>query len=67
LACVAALRGRKDAAFSLLREAVDNGLAPETDLNMEKDTALEPIHGDPRFEAVVSHAKDVAAAAQKPK
>jgi len=67
LGCVMAQRGNKDEALSLLRQAVDNGLPPQTDVNMDKDTALAPLTGDARFVALVAHAKEVAAAAQKPK
>ncbi len=67
LGCVMAQRGNKDEALSLLRQAVDNGLPPQTDVNMDKDSALAPLRGDARFEALVAHANEVAAAAQKPK
>jgi tetratricopeptide (TPR) repeat protein len=66
LACVIVQSGRKDEALSLLREAVDHGLPPQTDLNMQDDSALNSLHGDPRFAALLAHAKEVAAAAQKP-
>jgi|HubBroStandDraft_1064217.scaffolds.fasta_scaffold23771_2 serine/threonine protein kinase/tetratricopeptide (TPR) repeat protein len=66
LACLAAHRGQRDEALSLLREAVDHGLQPSMDLGIEKDTNLKSLHGDPRFTALVAHAKERAAAAQKP-
>ena len=65
LACIAALRGRRDEALSLLREAVDHGLRPSEELDMDKDPELKSLHGDPRFEALVAHAKE-RAAAQEP-
>ena len=65
LACIAALMGRRDEALSLLSQAVDHGLAPDLDLGMNKDTDLKSLHGDPRFEALVSRAKE-RAAAQEP-
>jgi serine/threonine protein kinase len=67
LACLVVQQGRKDEALSLLREAVDNGLLPSVDSGMEKDTDLNSLHGNPRFAQLVAHAKEVAAAAPKPK
>jgi len=64
---IALHRGRRDEALSLLREAVDHGLAPNIALYMEKDPDLQSLHGDARFAALVAHAKERAAAAQKPK
>ena len=66
LGTVAVLRRRPDDAFALLREAVDHGLPPDGDLSIEKDVDLKSLHGDPRFAALVAHAKERAAAAQKP-
>jgi|ERR1700730_17421990 hypothetical protein len=65
LACVAARTGNRDEALSLLREAVDHGLAPDQDLDMEKDPDFKSLHGDPRFGALIAHAKERAAAAAK--
>jgi non-specific serine/threonine protein kinase/serine/threonine-protein kinase len=67
LACDAALRGDRDAALSLLREAVDHGLIPEFDRGIDRDLDLKSLHGDPRFPALVAHAKERAAALGKPK
>ncbi len=66
LACIAAQRGQRDEALSLLREAADHGLSPSVDLGMNEDTDLKSLHGDPRFVALVAHAKERAAEAQKP-
>jgi nitrate/nitrite-specific signal transduction histidine kinase len=44
---------------------VDHGLAPGQCLDMENDPDLKSLHGDPRFDALVAHAKERAAAAQK--
>jgi len=65
LACVILQTGRKDEALSLLHQAVDNGLAPQMDLDMDQDSALTPLHNDPRFQTLLAHAKEAAAAAQK--
>jgi len=62
LGCIAALQGRRDDALSMLREAVDHGLSRQDDLGMENDTDLRSLHGDPRFAALVAHAKEKAAA-----
>jgi hypothetical protein len=48
--------------LSLLGQAVDHGLPPLNDLNMESDPLLTSLHGDPRFAALVAHAKERAAA-----
>jgi serine/threonine protein kinase len=65
LACIAARKGQLDESLSYLREAVDHGLSPGMALGMEKDPDLKSLHGDPRFEALVAHAKERAAAAVK--
>jgi non-specific serine/threonine protein kinase/serine/threonine-protein kinase len=65
LGCIAAHRGRRDEAFSLLREAVDHGLLPADDLGIGTDPELKSLHGDPRFDALVASAKERAAVAQK--
>ena len=66
LGYIAALRGRRDEALSLLREAVDNGLDPSYDVGIDKDSDLKSLHGDTRFDGLVAHAKERAAATQKP-
>lgn len=63
---IALHKGRTDEALSLLREAVDHGLAPNIALHMEKDPDLEALYNDPRFAALIAHAKEHAGAAQKP-
>ena len=60
LGCVRAHEGRKTEALSNLREAVDHGLIGSGDLGMDKDPDLNSLHGDPRFAALVAHAKEVA-------
>jgi eukaryotic-like serine/threonine-protein kinase len=64
LACFAARNGKRNEALALLREAVDHG---QSVANIQTDSDLESLHGDARFEALVAHAKERAAAAQKPK
>ncbi len=65
LSCAAAQRGDKDRAIALLSQSVDHGLAPFGAFGIENDTDLTPLHGDPRFVALVAHAKQVAEAKQK--
>jgi Tetratricopeptide repeat len=62
--CLEARQSKRDEALSLLREAVDHGLPH--DVGIDKDPDLKSLHGDPHFDALVAHAKDRAAAAQKP-
>jgi serine/threonine protein kinase len=66
LACNLALTGRRGEALAFLRDAFDHGLSPKVALNIEQDSDLKSLHGDPRFEAVVADVKERAAAAQKP-
>jgi len=67
LGVIALHKGNRSEALSLLREAVDHGLAPRHDLEIDKDPDLKSLRGDPRFSALVAHAKERAAAAQKPR
>jgi hypothetical protein len=50
-----------------LRQAVDHGLPSIDALAMENEPDLKSLHGDPRFDALVAHAKERAAAAQTSK
>jgi serine/threonine protein kinase/tetratricopeptide (TPR) repeat protein len=63
---IALHKGKPDEALSLLRDAVDHGLAPNIALHLENDPDLAALHGNARFSALVAHAKERAAAAQKP-
>jgi non-specific serine/threonine protein kinase/serine/threonine-protein kinase len=65
LGVIALHKGKREEALSLMQEAVDAGLEPGQDLSIEKDPDLKLLHGDPRFAALVAHAKERAAAAQK--
>ena len=62
LACMAARQGKRDEALKLLRDVADNGLPAGIMRGMEKDSDLTALHGDPRFEALVAHAKELAVA-----
>ena len=61
LACILARRGQTEDALSVLRQAVDHGLQPRIDLQIEKEPYFKPLQGDPRFTALVAHAKKRAA------
>ncbi len=63
-ACGAVFAGHRDEAFEYLGHAVDYGYHAE---NMAGDVDLKPLHGDPRFDALVARAKAKAAEAQKQK
>ena len=66
LACIAARGGRRDEAISLLGESVDHGMPSYVAAAMPRDSDLVTLHGDPRFEALVARANELAAAARKP-
>jgi serine/threonine protein kinase len=59
--------GKRDEALARLQEAVDHGLEPAIDLFIEKNPDFKSLHGDPRFDALVAHAKERAAAVPKAK
>lgn len=61
LACILARHGQMDEAVSNLQYAIDHGLEPRMDLQIEGDSLLTSLRGDPRFAALVAHAKQVAA------
>jgi eukaryotic-like serine/threonine-protein kinase len=63
---IALHKGKPDEALSLLREAVDHGLAPNIALNMEKDPDLAALHRDPRFGTLIAHVREQTNTAQKP-
>lgn len=66
LAGLLARQGRREEAVSSLREALENGLEPSIGGDMEKDPGLKPLHGDPRFDALLVEARKRAAGAQPP-
>jgi serine/threonine protein kinase len=65
LACLAAQRGNLDQALSLLRQALDHGLDQAHTLGLAKDVDLDRLHGDRRFETLISYAHQRAAVAEK--
>jgi serine/threonine protein kinase/tetratricopeptide (TPR) repeat protein len=62
LACLAAVQGYRDKAMALLAEAVGHGLNPNAAVHIEEDDDLKSLRSDPRFIALVAHAKKQAAA-----
>ncbi len=66
MGCLEARRGNKDRAFDLLRDAIDHGLMPSGDLGLENDTDLTSLHNDPRWPAIVAHAKQLAQSKSAP-
>jgi hypothetical protein len=64
LACVLARQGRSAEALSFLRQSLD-GLHTKTALDMDSDSDLDSLHGDPRFQAIVAAAHEQANAEKK--
>jgi tetratricopeptide (TPR) repeat protein len=67
LGCIALHRGHRDEAIDLFRSAVEHGFTPQQSMELETDPELKPIYDDPRFAAIVSEARERAAAAQNTK
>jgi tetratricopeptide (TPR) repeat protein len=64
LATILVRKGKTGEALSLLEQAIDH-MPPRIALGMETDPLFASLHGDPRFAALVAHAKKLAAS-QKP-
>src|SRR5258708_13473877 len=62
LGVIAANRGNRTEALSLLRQALDHGLLPTGALGMEKDPVLKSLQADPPFDTLLVYAKQRAAA-----
>lgn len=62
-ACSAALAGRTEDAFRMLGRAVNGGWANRAQL--EKDTDLASLHGDPRWSTLVAEVTRTAAQREK--
>lgn len=64
-ACGATIAGRPAEAFSYLSQAIDlGGLAPD---DIASDPDLKSLHGDPRFEALLTRARNRTLTAQNEK
>ena len=62
-----ARQGRGNEALSFLHHAVDHGLEPSLALGLENEDDFKTLRNDPRFIALVAHAKERGAGAQKAK
>ena len=62
LASFEAARGFREQALALLTDAVDHGLLPDAALGIEQDDTFKSLRDDPRFAALIAHAKERAAA-----
>jgi serine/threonine protein kinase len=60
LACIKALAGEKEEAFTLLRQSLDHGLSTQTAQRIAQDEDLKSLHGDPRFDAIVTAGRNLA-------
>jgi tetratricopeptide (TPR) repeat protein len=60
LACLLARQGRSTEAIAYLRQALNDGISAKIGVDMAADRDLKPLHGDPRFEAIVSTAQEQA-------
>jgi serine/threonine protein kinase len=60
LADVLAARGQREEALSLLQQAIEHGLQPRSLLKIGQDPDFNSLHSDPRFKALVGHAKEIA-------
>lgn len=54
LAVLAALQQRREEALSPLSEAIAHGLSPDMKRQVNQDSRLAFLHGDPRFSAIVT-------------
>jgi len=62
-ACGAAAAGHRDAAFEYLGQAIDHGYS--NPVSIRDDPDLKSLHGDPRFDALLAKATQIAAAKSK--
>jgi hypothetical protein len=60
-----AAQGKRAQAISLIQDAVDHGLALSVAIHIADDEDLKPLHGDPKFEAILASIRDRAKAAQQ--
>jgi len=59
---VLALDGKRDEALSQLKFALEHALSREQRERMEKDEDLKSLHGDPRFDALLTSSRQRVAA-----
>jgi tetratricopeptide (TPR) repeat protein len=65
LAAVLALEGKRDDAFTNLDFAFSNKPLPHLCQDLEKDSDLQSLHGDPRFAALVVKARQMTTTTAK--
>src|SRR5262249_31579761 len=56
MARLAAQLGRKDLSLKLLKEVLDSGIPAQESRRALEQPLLAPLHGDPRFEALLAEA-----------
>ncbi len=59
------LKGKKDEAFTQLKDAVEHDRPYTDDIDLTTTADLKSLNGDPRFDALLAEAKQHAAAAAK--
>ena len=62
LACALALDGKHDEAFGNLQFALAHELPADTRQGLAKDEDLKALHGDPRFDALITSSRQGTAA-----
>ena len=60
LSTMKAKQGKTDEALTLLSHAIDHGMLPREALKLGEDPELKALHNDPRFDALVLHARQAA-------
>ncbi|HEV2195634.1 MAG TPA: serine/threonine-protein kinase [Candidatus Acidoferrum sp.] len=67
LATIDVATGKRAEAFQMLTDAVDHGFSAADDLALASDPEFKMLHVDPRFEVLIAHARQRAAALQEQK
>jgi tetratricopeptide (TPR) repeat protein len=67
LATINLKQGKRSEALVLLGHAVDHGLLAREALGLDKDPVLQALHDEPRFDALVAHATQVAGQTAHPR
>ena len=67
LATIDVATGKRDEAFQMLTDAVDHGFGAADDLALASDPEFKMLHADPRFDALIAHARQRAASLQNTK
>ncbi|HKQ88925.1 MAG TPA: serine/threonine-protein kinase [Candidatus Acidoferrales bacterium] len=67
LASVMLRKGQKDESLSLLRQAIEHGLAPRIAQGLPKDPLFTSLHADPQFAALVAAVRTRSQAQSSPR